>query len=201
VAEREFGLIADDQAFALAPFMAGPWAAMGNNVQHQAANRGRIVASDAYNRVQVDDDGVATEVARYVFDATPLETNYRVAPIVFIPPWLTALEYTVLIESEDTAGGNTASDSYPDKVWRRTGDGDRDQGPAYLQAALNLTWPLAIPDQGGWTASQSLGWFNHTVNAALPTQGRVLKVSLTVADANFNTYLISTGCVAVGYRA
>jgi len=190
VAERRYSTIADDQAFSLGVFQALPWVALGSNTQYIAAGRGRMVACDAYC-VTFSGGGV---LGRYVFDATPLETNYRFSPLISFGDWNGGvIDVEVTVDSEDELGGNAAqtvrtysvrSDNYP----RRT--------------EKILEWPFEGAHQFSTSPPVALPWTDHKVNAALPTLHRVITVSVS-ASASWNPASIQVvyrGCSIVGYR-
>ena len=188
--DRPYSMIADDQAFSRAQFRAVPWAGAAGRLQHLAAGRGRQLAP-----VSRAVFSASTEVARFIFDATPLETAYSVAVGIATirspaAPYLPTT-ITVLIESEDTSGGNTASDTYTVQ-WRPPRPQD-----------FGMADRLKIVDQSYAFIDQiysPLGWFAHRVSGSLPTQARVLKVSLAASDTD-RWYGFSASISAVGYRA
>jgi len=194
VGSRSLAFVADNQAFSLAPFLAAPSTAMASNTQHVAAGRGRMVASDLVN-VEAH-SGAALEVARYYFDATPFETHYYVSPIVSILEWVPSMEFTVLIETETTAGAFAASDT-------RVVTWTRPENPAPNNAGFgapgNLDWPVGSELAGSQTFN--LGWLQHDVNPALPTTARLLKVTLSADGLNMDPVeYVSRGCAAWGFR-
>ena len=197
MAERSLKLIADNSAFVLARMMSGPWAGLVQNTQHIVQDRGRASACGSYDLRLV---GVTpVEVARFNFDATPLETACRVCPIITVQELVAELDITVLIESEDTAGGNTASDSYT-VPWRRPRRPFGEYGELYGGPESRLAYPLD-PTQMRGSESYELGWFAHTFDAALPTKNRVVKVSLATSSVDGTLInMLCRGVAIAGYR-
>ena len=197
MAERTYSPVADNQAFALGVFQSLPWAALANNAQHIVANRGRMVGCELFNSRFFGKTPV--EVARYVFDATPYETAYRVQPVIAVAPIANNLDITVLIESEDSAGGNTASDTYTYQ-WRRPEGGGNDYGQVARHSESILNWPFEDNELLGGEVFY-LPWYEHEVNASLPTINRTIKLTLSAASTHEGLIIVtSRGAGIVGYR-
>jgi len=186
---------ADDAAFTKRQFVSVFWYHLAENRQHIVNDRCRLAASKRYSQKKLALFGAGPdgEVARFVFDATPLEYLYRVQ-LVFganVGP-NERIEVDWRVVTQDTSGANVSIGAYETHIINRE---TTYRQPA-MDSTLPLTWPLGtrLPLRDSFT-----GWVSHAVDQSLATLPRVLIVQ-AYQTAGIGPDVWLRGVTAVGYR-
>lgn len=189
---RTYASQPDNVVYTKRELVAGFWYALGENAQHLASDRGRTVAAERYLDVALASvSGV--EVARFVFDATPLEIAYRVKLSLAAAAGPNArISITWRVITQDIAGATISASAYQtDRILNQQAD-----RPVRLRGTIPLSWPFGDRQALREYHTQ---WLTHVPDAGCATLGRVLIVHAYLTDgAQLGCWL--RGVTAKGYR-